>query len=169
MTTLREAAQQALEYMKSVGQMDMYPEEWAIVERLEAALAEPVGETTLDVSGATSFSATPAKWPERVAAIRSLTDQCAALIRERDDFQKQLWRYEKNGVTCQTYRHTVEQTCAECNVQMCFAALLTAEKDKEIERLRKALGKYGQHLNNCAVTLGGYQCTCGFNQQEQPQ
>ena len=63
MTTLREAAQQALEYMKSVGQMDMYPEEWAIVERLEAALAEPVGETTLDVSGATCFSATPAKWP----------------------------------------------------------------------------------------------------------
>jgi hypothetical protein len=68
MTTLREAAQQALEYMKSVGQMDMYPEEWAIVERLEAALAEPVGETTLDVSGATCFSATPAKWPEPLKA-----------------------------------------------------------------------------------------------------
>jgi len=41
MTTLREAAQQALEYMRSVGQMDMCPEEWAIVERLEAAMAEP--------------------------------------------------------------------------------------------------------------------------------
>jgi len=44
MTTLRTAAQQALEYMKSVGKMDMHPEEWAIVGRLEAALAEPVQE-----------------------------------------------------------------------------------------------------------------------------
>ena len=42
MSDLRQAAQQALEYMKSVGQMDMYPEEWAIVERLEAALAQPL-------------------------------------------------------------------------------------------------------------------------------
>ena len=40
-TELRAAAQQALEYMKSVGKMDMCPEEWAIVGRLEAALAEP--------------------------------------------------------------------------------------------------------------------------------
>jgi hypothetical protein len=44
MTALRTAAQQALDYMKSVGQMDMHPEEWAIVGRLEAALAEPVQE-----------------------------------------------------------------------------------------------------------------------------
>jgi hypothetical protein len=47
MTTLRDAAQQALEYMKSVGQMDMCPEEWAIVERLEAAMAEPVEPTSI--------------------------------------------------------------------------------------------------------------------------
>lgn len=40
--TLRTAAQQALEYMKSIGEMDMYPADWAIVGRLEAALAEPV-------------------------------------------------------------------------------------------------------------------------------
>jgi hypothetical protein len=40
MNDLRTAAQQALDYMKSVGQMDMHPEEWAIVGRLEAALAE---------------------------------------------------------------------------------------------------------------------------------
>ena len=39
---MRTAAQQALDYMKSVGQMDMHPEEWVIVGRLEAALAEPV-------------------------------------------------------------------------------------------------------------------------------
>ena len=39
----------------------------------------------------------------------------------------------------------------------------------ENERLREALGKYGRHLDGCAVTLGGYQCTCGFNQQEVPR
>ena len=37
------------------------------------------------------------------------------------------------------------------------------------ERLREALGKYGRHLDDCALTLGGYQCTCGFNQQEVPR
>ena len=57
----------------------------------------------------------PVAWKQ---TIRSLTEQCAALIRERDDLQKQVWLYEKNGVTCQTYRHTVAQSCAECNVQM---------------------------------------------------
>ena len=42
-------------------------------------------------------------------------------------------------------------------------------RDAENERLREALKKYGQHRNDCAVVLGGYQCTCGFNQQEQPR
>ena len=28
-----------------------------------------------------------------------------------------LERYEKNGVTCQTYRHFIDVPCAECNVQ----------------------------------------------------
>ena len=37
------------------------------------------------------------------------------------------------------------------------------------ERLREALKKYGRHLDDCALTLGGYQCTCGFNQQEVPR
>ena len=55
-------------------------------------------------------------------AIISLTEQCADLIRERDELQKQVWLYEKNGVTCQTYHHTVEQSCAECNVQMSYTA-----------------------------------------------
>ena len=40
---------------------------------------------------------------------------------------------------------------------------------RENERLREALGKYGRHLDGCALTLGGYQCTCGFNQQEVPR
>lgn len=61
MTTLREAAQQALEYMKSVGQADMYPEEWAIVGRLEAALAqqaEPVAKVELMQTGGNAGLAT---------------------------------------------------------------------------------------------------------------
>lgn len=53
---------------------------------------------------------------EPVACIRSLTDQCAALIKERDELQKQVWRYEKHGVTCQTYGDKVESSCSECNV-----------------------------------------------------
>jgi len=46
--------------------------------------------------------------------IRSLTEQGAALVQERDELQKQVWRYERHGVTCQTYRHHV-QGCGECN------------------------------------------------------
>jgi hypothetical protein len=37
---LREVAGKALAYMESVGRMDMYPDEWAIVEALRAALKE---------------------------------------------------------------------------------------------------------------------------------
>jgi hypothetical protein len=55
--------------------------------------------------------------PPAVACIQSLTDQCAVLIQERDELQKQLWLYEKHGVTCQTYGNKVESTCSECNVQ----------------------------------------------------
>ena len=40
MTALREAAQQALAYMDSVGEQDMYPEEWAVAKALRAALAQ---------------------------------------------------------------------------------------------------------------------------------
>ena len=54
---------------------------------------------------------------QELACIRSLTDQCAALIQKCDELQKQVWRYERHGVTCQTYRHKVESTCSECNVQ----------------------------------------------------
>jgi hypothetical protein len=51
-----------------------------------------------------------------VACIRSSTEHIAALIQERDELQKQVWRYEKHGVTCQTYGNKVESTCSECNV-----------------------------------------------------
>lgn len=53
---------------------------------------------------------------ESKSTIRALTEQCAALVWEKDEFKKQVQQYEKNGVTCQTYRHKVEQPCAECNV-----------------------------------------------------
>ena len=42
--TDRELMQQALGYMESVGQMDMYPEEWAIVVALRERLAQPEQE-----------------------------------------------------------------------------------------------------------------------------
>jgi hypothetical protein len=49
-------------------------------------------------------------------AILSLMAQNAALIRERDNLQKIVWDYEKNGVTCQTYRHHLNVVgCGECN------------------------------------------------------
>ena len=57
---------------------------------------------------------------ESVACIRSLTEQCAALVWERDELQKQVWRYEKHGVTCQTYGHKVESSCSECNVHKVY-------------------------------------------------
>ena len=37
--------------------------------------------------------------------------------------------------------------------------------ETEVERLREAVTKYGRHLDGCVGMLGGYQCTCGFNQQ----
>lgn len=49
-----------------------------------------------------------------MSCIRTMTKQCATLIHERDELQKKVWRYEKNGVTCQTYGHVVG-ACAECN------------------------------------------------------
>lgn len=76
---------------------------------------------------------------EPVSTIRAMTDQVAALVWERDELQKQVWLYEKNGVTCQTYRHAVEQSCSECNVQMNYATppqrewqSLTDDEIKEI-------------------------------------
>lgn len=57
-----------------------------------------------------------------LACIRALTDQCAALIWEQDELQKQVWRYEKNGVTCQTYGHKIDSSCSECNVHENYTA-----------------------------------------------
>jgi hypothetical protein len=90
MTTLREAAQQALEYMKSVGQMDMYPEEWAIVERLDAALAEPEQRPISDVTEAVTKTVIEVEkllcgklgrqWQPSGMSIQTLVDELAALV-----------------------------------------------------------------------------------------
>jgi len=64
----------------------------------------------------------PQSEPEPVACISALTDQCAVLIWERDELQKQVWRYEKNGVTCQTYGHKIDSSCSECNVHENYTA-----------------------------------------------
>jgi len=53
---------------------------------------------------------------KHLTCIRALTDQCATLIWEQEELQKQVWRYEKNGVTCQTYGHKIDSSCSECNV-----------------------------------------------------
>jgi hypothetical protein len=41
MSALRKAAEDALKVLESIGQMDMYPEDWAVTVALRAALAEP--------------------------------------------------------------------------------------------------------------------------------
>jgi len=50
----------------------------------------------------------------RTAIEQALAYQCAQLVLERDELLKQVQRYEKHGVTCQTYRHHVAG-CGECN------------------------------------------------------
>ena len=75
----------------------------------------------------------------------------------RDDVIR--WMQEvgakENNPTPQTYEGFVD-------IFKQFAALVAAHE-------REALKKYGRHLDGCALTLGGYQCTCGFNQQEVPR
>jgi len=86
MTDLRAAAQQALEYMKSVGKMDMYPEDWAIVERLEAALAEH----DKNLAG---FKERKANWDIR--APRSPRDLQCKLAEETQERDRQRREYEE--------------------------------------------------------------------------
>lgn len=78
-----------------------------------------------------------------LACIRALTDQCATLIWEQEELQKQVWRYEKNGVTCQTYGHKIDSSCSECNVHENYTAAPKREwvglTDEEMDAaLRKA-------------------------------
>lgn len=96
-------------------------------------------------------------------------------------------REELDALWFEAMRQSIEE--GENFVRYHFAALVAAEERKalkeerrramdeiyslreaeeslreEVERLREALKKYGQHRSDCAKTLGGYQCTCGFKQ-----
>jgi len=62
------------------------------------------------------------------------------------------------------YNNSQEDTQPMAHAVANFCAEAIRERG---EQLREALKTYGQHRNNCAAVLGGYQCTCGFNQQEQ--
>ena len=86
------------------------------ITAIKEALAQPEQEPFF--TEANGFPQEFVSKDRQKQAIISMTEQCAALVWERDELQKQVWLYEKNGVTCQTYRHKVEQSCSECNVQM---------------------------------------------------
>ena len=126
MSDLRTAAQMALEALQDISRQPEGDEQSAqavakeAMESLRAALAQPEPEPFF--TAANGFPQTFVSKDRQKNAIISLTEQCADLIRERDELQKQVWLYEKNGVTCQTYRHTIEQSCSECNVQMMYTA-----------------------------------------------
>ena len=116
------------------------------ITAIKAALAQPeqdlIPKEDLFVCGqmdahVTRVYAKPEQ--ESKSTIRALTEQCAALVWERDEFKKQVQQYEKNGVTCQTYRHKVEQPCAECNVSESYTTPPKREwvglTDEEIDYL----------------------------------
>ena len=102
--------------------------------------------TTVDVPPLPLYAAPPAAAP---------SEDIKALRRENERLQNLL--YDQIGkVTALRAAEQMRKQIAEL-------------KHAEIERLREALKKYGRHLDDCALTLGGYQCTCGFNQQEPPR
>lgn len=77
------------------------------------------------------------------------------------------WEWREQGPTAELMA-TLRTALAD---ELTVKDSLTAEETlrRKNERLRAALKKYGRHLDDCELTLGGYQCTCGFNQQEQPE
>jgi len=127
--TKDEALRMALEYLEEsnsyLGSLD-YSEPIAAIKE---ALAQPKREILGNVDYIPCCTdqtcpkcKPPQSEPEPVACISALTDQCAVLIWERDELQKQVWRYEKNGVTCQTYGHKIDSSCSECNVHENYTA-----------------------------------------------
>jgi hypothetical protein len=99
------------------------------LEALEHSHArEPIWKTPIKDAITALRQALEQPTDEPVACIRALTEQCAALIQERDKLQKQVWRYEKSGVTCQTYGHRVESSCSECNVHEVYSSAQPARE-----------------------------------------
>lgn len=113
--TDRELMQQALDALEGI----QWPGSPSFVKAAITALRERLAQLEQEpfFTEANGFPQTFVPKDRQKQAIRGLTDQCAALVWERDELQKQVWRYEQHGVTCQTYRHKVEQSCSECNVQ----------------------------------------------------
>ena len=84
------------------------------IDPMSVYLEEPAQEpVALVIDGVLVKSELPEKY---TGHLYTTPPQCAALIWERDELQKQVLRYEKNGVTCQTYGHKVDSSCSECNV-----------------------------------------------------
>lgn len=92
---------------------------------------------------------------EPKSTIRALTEQCAALVWERDKFKKQVQQYEKNGVTCQTYRHKVEQSCDECNVNESYTTPPKRQPLTDDQFLELILRKGTQELVGVSTFVGG--------------
>ena len=173
MSELRKAAQQALGSLDWMarGNYDAHARE--VCDALRAALAQPektnqCAETCeraklcavcargLAEPGQEPFFTAANGFPQTFVskdrqknAVISLTEQCADLIRERDELQKQVWLYEKHGVTCQTYRHAVEQSCSECNVQMMYTAPPQRQPltDEEIDVLSRTMVRGDRSVN----------------------
>ena len=64
-----------------------------VIDAIKEALAQP--EQKPFFTEANGFSQTFVPKDRQRQAIISLTEQCAALIQERDELQKQVWQYEK--------------------------------------------------------------------------
>ena len=132
------------------GAQDQLAEKDKEIERLQDMLYELLGELT----------ALRAEKQMR-GYIKQLKDSAATSEREKVA--------EENAELLQALQN-LHQRChwADAPEEM-DAAKAAIEKAIRArgEQLREALKTYGQHRNNCAAVLGGYQCTCGFNQQEQ--
>ena len=96
-----------------------YTEVDELLDSIDKALAQPAQEPFF--TEANGFPQEFVPKDRQKQAIISVTDQLAALVWERGELQKQVWLYEQNGVTCQTYRHKIQQSCSECNVQMNYS------------------------------------------------
>jgi len=72
-----------------------------------APMAEAVGEY---------LRAYPERFaPQQAEAAEAVNETNAVLASRYFDLLRVVEQYEKNGVTCQTYRHFVTEPCAECN------------------------------------------------------
>ncbi len=84
---------------------------------------------------------------------------------------EQLFKCPKCNSKVYYYSTTKEYICSKCawkkNKEIEQQQKQFAEQAKEIERLRKALKKYGRHLSLPPCQRGGaIRCSCGFEQAQ---